>query len=243
MLFRSFRRFGDSETFEQHLRPDALASHPHLSVFGDYYWFLACFVMLGLIPLAFLALFPGARPRSYGLGLGDWRFGFACTGVAFLGMSVVVAIVAQGDLFSNYYPLNDHLGTEAVAWVTGKGAIHDDFVWTFLAFELLYAVYFLGWEWFFRGFLTFGLYDHIGVNGVWIGTIPFALMHVNKPFPEALGSIVAGIALGLFALRARSFWYHWVIHVAIAWSRLPTAPLYSPLAARSSAWTSWAAPR
>src|SRR6185436_6071093 len=86
----------------------------------------------------------------------------------------------------------------------------------FFGYELLYVVYFIGWELFFRGFMTFGLYEKLGVNGILASNIPFVLLHAGKPFPEGLGSVIAGIALGLFALRTRSFWYCWLIHALIA---------------------------
>ena len=43
-------------------------------------------------------------------------------------------------------------------------------------------------------------------------------MHAGKPFAEGMGSVVAGIALGLFALRVRSFWYCWLLHALIAFT-------------------------
>jgi hypothetical protein len=41
-------------------------------------------------------------------------------------------------------------------------------------------------------------------------------MHVGKPGPEAIGSIVAGIALGIIALRNRSFIPGAILHWAVA---------------------------
>jgi hypothetical protein len=216
VLLLVFRKFGGSQTFEQDLRPDALAGHRYLSVFGDAYWFLSSFTMLGLVP--FLITRPKAlRPASVGLGLGDARFGLRWCAILYGAMLPVVVAAALTTTFSRYYPLNGVLGEEAVAVVSG-GAPNRGFVVAFLGYEALYGVYFLGWEFFFRGFLTCGLYDRLGANGVLVGNIPFVLMHLGKPFPEALGSIFAGVALGLFALRARSFWYGFLLHVAIAWT-------------------------
>jgi membrane protease YdiL (CAAX protease family) len=41
-------------------------------------------------------------------------------------------------------------------------------------------------------------------------------MHLGKAELEALGSIAAGIALGVLALRTRSFWYGVLIHGVVA---------------------------
>lgn len=216
LLLLLFCQFGSAQAFLAHPRMEALRGHPYLSVFADGYWFLSCFVLLGLVPFAATRLPPMRLPDS-GLGLGDWRFGLRWVVILFGVMLPVVVAASRFEAFWRYYPLNKVLGTQATAYLAGAGAAQGFLVY-FLVYEALYAVYFLGWEYFFRGFLTFGLHYRFGVNGVFIANIPFVLMHAGKPFPEALGSIVAGIALGLFALRARSFWYGWALHVLVAWT-------------------------
>jgi len=41
-------------------------------------------------------------------------------------------------------------------------------------------------------------------------------MHYSKPLPEALGSIIAGVLLGILALETRSFIYGAAIHWLVA---------------------------
>lgn len=218
LLLVVFRKFGGSSYFEQNLAwPTLRGESGRLSLWGDGYWFLACFVLLGVLPFS-LNRIPALRPPTMGVGLGDWRFGIKWTVGLFLPMFVIVMAASRFDTFAHYYPLNQALGREAVDYFAGRGTPSETFLLRFVAYEVLYAIYFIGWEYFFRGHLTFGLFERLGANGVLVGTIPFALMHVGKPFPEALGSIIAGVALGLFALRARSFWYGFVLHAAIAWS-------------------------
>lgn len=216
LILVTFRKFGGSSYFEGTLRPDALASDPYLSVYGDWYWFAGCFLWLGLLPALLLA--PRAlRPANLGLGLGDWRFGLKWLAILVGIMVPVVAIASRFSTFWKYYPLNGTLGHQAGQLLAGQ-AVPDGFLVHFVIYELLYALYFVGWEYFFRGFMTFGLHARMGVNGLLVANIPFALLHVGKPFPEALGSILAGVALGLFALRARSFWYCFILHAMIAWT-------------------------
>lgn len=216
VLLLLFRKFGGSGTFEHALRPASWRHHPYLTVYGDYYWFLACFFLLGVLP--WILTRPRAlRPASLGLGIGDWRFGLKWLAILYGAMLPVVAVAALTTTFSRYYPLNGLMADQASQFLAGAPT-PSGFVITFLLYELLYGVYFLGWEFFFRGYLTFGLYERLGVNGVLIGNIPFVLMHAGKPFPEALGSLLGGLALGLFALRARSFWYGWLLHALVAWS-------------------------
>ena len=82
------------------------------------------------------------------------------------------------------------------------------------------------WEFFFRGFMLFGLEKRFGNYSLLIQTIPFAALHNRKPIAEAMGSIVAGLLLGVVALETRSFIYgaatHWFVamtmdFLALAW--------------------------
>ena len=217
LLLVVFRKFGGSGFFEGRLRPEALRHHTYLSVYGDFYWFSASFFILGIAPL--LLSWPRRlRPRRLGLGLGDWRFGLRWTGILLAVMIPLVAWVSRWPAFWRYYPINDVLATQVTRWAAGLPGVPESFPSHFVAYELLYAVYFLGWEFFFRGYLTFGLHDRLGIHGVFAANIPFALLHIGKPLPEVLGSIVAGVALGIFALRARSFWYCFIVHALVAWS-------------------------
>jgi len=87
----------------------------------------------------------------------------------------------------------------------------------FLIYELGYLTYFVGWEFFFRGWMLNGLLPKFGRAGaILIPVAPFAVMHLGKAEPEALGSVVAGVALGILALRTRSFWYGVFVHAAVA---------------------------
>lgn len=166
-------------------------------------------------PPAPTAIAAPTPPRfGLGLGLGDRRYGLKGSAVLLAVMLPVIFIASRDPSFYRYYPISDWLGDKAVDYAT-SGQPSDWLVWL-IVYELAYAVYFLGWEYFFRGFLTLGLHARLGIMGIFVGNIPFALMHANKPFAEALGSIVAGLALGVFALRARSFWYAWAVHVVAA---------------------------
>ena len=42
------------------------------------------------------------------------------------------------------------------------------------------------------------------------------MVHFQKPLPETMGSIIAGLALGTLALRTSSIWGGALLHVAVA---------------------------
>jgi membrane protease YdiL (CAAX protease family) len=75
--------------------------------------------------------------------------------------------------------------------------------------------YLLGWEFFFRGFMLFGLERKFGRMAVLVQAIPFAIVHFKKPQLEAYGAIFGGIFLGLIGLRARSFLPCFLLHYMI----------------------------
>jgi uncharacterized protein len=87
-----------------------------------------------------------------------------------------------------------------------------------LLFEAVYLTQFVGVEFFFRGFNLFRLEKSLGPKAIIFMTLPYALIHIHKPFPEAIGSIFAGIMLGLLALKGRSIWPGVLLHGLIAFS-------------------------
>jgi membrane protease YdiL (CAAX protease family) len=42
------------------------------------------------------------------------------------------------------------------------------------------------------------------------------MIHFGKPFLETLAAVLAGIVLGTLALRTRSIWSGFLIHVSVA---------------------------
>ena len=83
-------------------------------------------------------------------------------------------------------------------------------------FTGLFFLYYLPWEFFFRGFLLFGLKDRYGtVPAILIQTISSCLVHIGKPTPEMIGSIPFGIIFGIIAIRSRNIWIVVLLHAAL----------------------------
>ena len=84
--------------------------------------------------------------------------------------------------------------------------------------------YMFCWEFFFRGFLLFGLQkSRLGSWGaVIVQALLFALLHwssdpnASKPLAEVASALPGGIILGILALRTRSFVYGFLAHWAIS---------------------------
>jgi membrane protease YdiL (CAAX protease family) len=87
----------------------------------------------------------------------------------------------------------------------------------FIAWEILYVLQFLALEYFFRGFLLFPLEKHLGRgNAIVIMIVPYAMIHFQKPFFEANAAVVAGLILGVMALKTRSVWGGVMLHGTVA---------------------------
>lgn len=189
------------------------SSHPAAAALPYLWWFGSSLLLFMFVPLALSALFRGSFTRRYGLGLGDWRAGLAISALFLVVMLPATYLASKWSSFAHHYPL------------AGQGAFTLRYARVpevrsaalFAIYELGYALYFVGWEFLFRGWMVNGLLPRFGRAGaVLIPVAPFALMHLGKPELEALGSVAAGIALGVLALRTRSFWYGAAVHICVA---------------------------
>jgi len=188
------------------------ADRPWRAVLPNLYWFGSATLTFLLLPLLVARLGLQLRPVEVGLGVGDWRLGLKIAGLLYGLMLPVVVVASQLPSFASHYPLCGYVGEQAVALLRGEPAL----AWVVVAHELGYLCYFVAWEFLFRGFLTVALARYIGPLAVLVQTIPFAILHLGKPQAEAYGSIAAGVALGLLALRTRSIWWGVLLHAAIA---------------------------
>lgn len=171
-------------------------SHPY------YYWFLSTGLTLFLIPAIIAVVCTNQRLRDYGMKFSHQKIGWSVTFVAWILMIPVVFIAIKvHEPFLFKYPFSKVV---AESWET------------FVPYQLAYGVYMFSWEFFFRGFMLFGLEKRFGNYSILIQTIPFAVMHFSKPLPEALGSVIAGLLLGVLALETRSFIYGAAIHWLVA---------------------------
>ena len=83
------------------------------------------------------------------------------------------------------------------------------------------VVYMACWEWFFRGFLLFGMAQGFGpIAAIGLQAIIFGLAHMGKPPLEMWSSFGGGLILGILCWREKSFvpafFIHGLIHVVWA---------------------------
>ncbi len=169
------------------------------------YTFFSSLILLGLFP-ALMIKFVFHEPLSlYGVRLGDWQLGLK----AFLLLApVMVALTfpcSRMRSFTAQYPLYQ-----------GVGASLSNFVF----YSFLYVAYYLGWEFFFRGYMQFGLGKRLGDwNAILVQTLASCLVHIGKPDTEIFSSILGGIVWGMVTFRTQSLLpallLHWLLGICL----------------------------
>ena len=123
--------------------------------------------------------------------------------VLFLPVLVAVFIVSFFEEFQIYYPF----------YTQAHRSLFDFIFW-----ESFYVAQFLSLEFFFRGFMIQPLRRIMGSSAVFAMMIPYVMIHIGKPMIECFAAIIAGIVLGTLALRTRSIWAGFLIHMSVALS-------------------------
>lgn len=191
---------------------DRFDQHPAAPALGHFWWFGTSVFLYLVVPLLLAFATRGSFHRKYGFGLGDWRAALPICALFLAVMLPATYVASKLDAFKGMYPLAGQ-----AAFTLKVNGVEQRSWGLFLAYEAAYVAYFVAWEFFFRGWMLNGLLPKFGRAGALLIPIaPFAIMHLGKAELEALGSIVAGLALGVLALRTRSFWYGVVLHAAIA---------------------------
>jgi membrane protease YdiL (CAAX protease family) len=167
------------------------------------FMFASAFVLLGVIPLAAIILIFRESPREYGLRLGAWKAGLVATAILTIVIFGAMLLPAsQTQEMRIFYPFDKSAGDSAFA---------------FLKLELARGIlFYTAWEFFFRGFMLFGLRKHVGDwLAICIQTIPSCLWHIGTPTGEIFSSIAGGILFGLLAIRTNSILWPFLLHYLI----------------------------
>lgn len=96
---------------------------------------------------------------------------------------------------------------------TNEGLWPNFWIW-----QGLYFIQFCAVEYFFRGFMLHGTKQRFGFYSVFVMTIPYCMIHFEKPMPETIAAIIAGIVLGTLSLKSCSIWLGIAIHYTVALS-------------------------
>jgi membrane protease YdiL (CAAX protease family) len=180
--------------------PISLRRYDELYAFG--WWTFTRVFGYTAVPLAaWKIIFPtdslldmGLRVR--GLLKHAWIY-LLCLGV----VVPAVFIVSRAPDFGTYYPFYKQ---SSRSWLD------------LIAWEAMYFVQFFALEIFFRGFWLSGLRGTMGSGAIFAMVVPYCMIHYGKPYLEAAGAVVAGIALGSLSMRTKSIYSGFLVHVTVA---------------------------
>ncbi len=170
-------------------------------LYSRLYWLISDGLLMFLVPVLSVKFVFKKNLSDFGFTLGDKKFGFRTVIVFYLFMLPLLWIVTASESFALTYP-------------QGGPALRESLP-LLLIYELCILVYMLGWEFLWRGYVLFGLKVKLGYYAIFIQMIPFFILHKGKPDLELFGAIIAGIILGIQALRSGSFIYAWILHSII----------------------------
>jgi membrane protease YdiL (CAAX protease family) len=196
LLLAAHRHFGTTAFWDRHA--------PFADGISDpLFMFISAFVLLGLVPYAVVRWGFREKARDYGLQTGDWKLGFRLTAIAFPLICILLLFPSiWNPEIRQFYPMAPEL--------TGTAS-------GFASLEIPRALFFYtAWEFFFRGFLLFGLRPILGDwLAICVQVIPSTLWHIGLPSGELFAAIAGGILFGIMAIRTRSIVWPIILHALI----------------------------
>lgn len=184
------------------------------------YQFAVTLVLFFFLPMMLIKNILHEKPRNYGWQAGDSRAGWLVLSWGIPLVLVMAWFSSSQPEFRQQYPL--FISKLSTFPLKGQN------ITVFILYEFTYIFYYIGWEFFFRGFALFGLKDSMGATGALIfQAVISTLLHLSKPMPELIMALPGGIIFGLVAFRCRSIRAviiaHWLLGFALDLSILISA--------------------
>jgi len=136
------------------------------------------------------------------------QFGFAFTrggkAIYLLAPFVLLPITfffSKSPSFQNTYP-----------YLSNPESIEQLIIW-----EIAYGLQFLALEFFFRGFLLHAILKYVKpMPAIILASIPYTMIHLVKPTPEAVASFFGGAFLCWLAIKYKSISIGFYLHITLA---------------------------
>lgn len=163
--------------------------------------YVLALLLLAVVPALVVKFVFHERLADYGVQWGNRVR--TLRSLAILGPVFVFAgyVGSRDAAFLSEYPANPLAGSSPALF-----GLH----------ALSYCVFYVAWEFHFRGFVQFGLRSSMGdVNAVLVVVLASVLAHLGKPGSETFGAVVGGLLWGMLAFRTRSLFSGLVQHALL----------------------------
>jgi len=162
-----------------------------------YHWFMS-FFLLGIIPMLIIKYGFKENLEDYGIKIKKPLISLLIILLGILFVTPFTYFGAKNKDFISIYPLVKN----------SYGSVRN-----FLKAEFFYLLYYIGYEFFFRGFLFMGIRKHIGDwEAMGVSLVATVLLHVNKPEGEMIMAILAGIIFPIIVRKMKTIWPIVIIH-------------------------------
>jgi membrane protease YdiL (CAAX protease family) len=182
--------------------------------FGHYEMYIVANVLtLFFAPMLAIFFIFREEASNFGFAISDSRRVRWLTVAMLVIMLVILIPVSRIKEYQDFYPIFKQFGS-FYGGIYKYGDIRG-----LLYGWASYGLYLFCWEFYFRGYLLFGLYRTIKWPAIIIQAILFGILHLGKVPSEVASSFLAGIILGILALRSKSFLpcfaLHWLVSLSM----------------------------
>jgi hypothetical protein len=191
---------GSQAFYHRHL-VHLLAGQVDPAAAAAWYQMGMCFVLLGVVPACLMRFVFGKPLKEVGLGRGSLVAAAVLCALAAPFILWIAHDCAGVAAFRDYYPLNRGAGRSGTS---------------FAAHAAWLALFYLGWEFHFRGFLQWGLAEPLGPAGaLWVQVMASYALHYDRPGAELWASIPAALLWGLQSNYTGAIWAGFAQHLLL----------------------------
>ncbi|MEQ1605620.1 MAG: CPBP family intramembrane glutamic endopeptidase [Pyrinomonadaceae bacterium] len=182
------------------------ANSPNNNLYALIWWVFVSVLFYFVIPALFVKFVQKQKLSEIGLALKVEKGFLKLLAVCITIMLPIVYAMSLTGSFSAKYPF--------------LKVYNGDPYWSsmLLIWEMVYFLQFFGLEFFFRGFLVHSLKPSLGIYSIFIMTVPYTMIHFQKPMAETFAAVFAGLFLGWVSYKNGTIWLGLVLHCTVAFS-------------------------
>jgi membrane protease YdiL (CAAX protease family) len=196
------RKVSAAQLLAPGIQIDPLGLRKYEQLWGYGWWVFTRSLGYVIVPFpVWKLLYPKDSLLDMGLRAKGFFKHFWIYGLFLAAVLPAMFVVSRSPDFGTYYPFYKE---SSRSW------------FDFLTWECMYFVQFFALEMFFRGFWLSALRKSLGSGAIFAMAVPYCMIHFGKPYLEAVGAIVAGIALGSLSMKTKSIYQGFLVHITVA---------------------------